>query len=339
MKVGRVLSIAVVSLATLIVIGAAAIAISVFGFTRSGKQQNVAPSEGQQAISPVGNIVLVCKSSGNSSFLYRKDQTSGSSERLTTAVNGTESEASFSHDGKLVVCSFAYAPDSKSAVWVVGIDGSNPHAITGEEQDALHPVFSPDDSKVFYAASRFTGHYSPVVRPFRHDWDVFSIPVQASGAIAGSAPAQITHESFYDMRSLDATSDDINPGGTRLLISTTGYPIGALIREITWSSSGKNKIFQSHVPGESSAGPSYGEARYVHNGMDVLFLAATDTNGGNYDYNVYSMSGVTGSEIKQLTHLKGMTTGLKVLPGGKATFVNDGVTYLLDTSTQEAKPI
>ncbi len=52
----------------------------------------------------------------------------------------------------------------------------------------------------------------------------------------------------------------------------------------------------------------------MHVRMDILFLAATDISGGNYDFNAYSMSDVTGSEIKELTHLKGMTNELKVLP-------------------------
>ena len=58
-----------------------------------------------------------------------------------------------------------------------------------------------------------------------------------------------------------------------------------------------------------------------------------------YDYNVYSMSDVTGGEIKQLTHLKGMTTELKVLPGSKATLVNGGATFLLDIGTQTVEPL
>ena len=73
--------------------------------------------------------------------------------------------------------------------------------------------------------------------------------------------------------------------------------------------------------------------------MDILFLAATSTAGGDYDYNVYSMSDVTGSNIKQLTHLKGMTTDLKVLPDGKAMFVNGGVARSLDLSTNTVKPL
>jgi hypothetical protein len=73
--------------------------------------------------------------------------------------------------------------------------------------------------------------------------------------------------------------------------------------------------------------------------MVILFLAASDTSGGNYDYNVYSMSDVTGAEVKQLSHLNGMTENLQSLPGGKASFVNGNVTYLLDLSTQVVKPI
>ena len=68
------------------------------------------------------------------------------------------------------------------------------------------------------------------------------------------------------------------------------------------------------------------------------WLRAT-RRGEDSDYNVYSMSDVTGAGIKQLTHLKGMTKELKLLPGGRATFVNDGVTEVLDISTQTVKPL
>jgi hypothetical protein len=339
MQVGRVLSVVVVSFAGCIVIAAGAIAFVILAPSLGAKQKRLAPAEGQQSVSPVGDTALFLQTSGSSSFLYSKGPSDGTGVRLTSASTGIESEASFSHNGKFVVYSFANSPDSKSAVWVVGIDGSNPHALTGKDEDALHPVFSPDDAKVYYAASSFTGHYSPVVRPGRHDWDVFSIPVQSNATTASIAPTQITHASFYDLQSLDIIADPLNQGGTKLLISTTGYPIGALLEEFNLGASGRDKIFQPHVPGESSVGPSYGEARFIHDGMDVLFLAATDTSGGDYDYNVYSMSDVTGGEIRQLSHLKGMTTELKVLPNGKAAFVNGGIPYVLDINTQIVKPL
>jgi len=49
-----------------------------------------------------------------------------------------------------------------------------------------------------------------------------------------------------------------------------------------------------------------------------LFLAARGYVGSNYDYNVNSMNEVTGSEIKELTHLKGMTIELKILSDGSS---------------------
>jgi hypothetical protein len=338
MRVGKILAFSVIGLASLIVIIVLATAVTFFAPSRSKSLQNVAPPEGQQAVSPVRNIALFSRTSGPSSFLYRKNLATGTSLRLTAAVNGIESEASFSHDGKLVVYTFANSPDSKASVWVVGADGLNPHPVTGSDQDALHPSFSPDDSKVFYAASNFTGNHSPIARPARHDWDVFSIPIHSGAVPVGVAPTQITHSSFYDLASLDVTADGVNPGGTKILISTTGYPIGALLEEFPLGNPGGNKIFQPHVQGESKIGPSFGEARFINGGMDILFLAATD-DSDVYDYNLYSMSDVTGSEIKQLTHLKGMTTALRILPNGEAAFVNNGAVQTLDLSAHSVRPL
>lgn len=338
MRVGKVLAISVVSIAGVIVLSAAVIAIRFLVPSRSDSQQNFAPHEGQQAVSPTAEVVLLSQASGSSSFFYLKASANGAKQRLSSASSGIESEASFSHDGKLVVYCFAPSAESKSSVWLVGVDGKNPHPITEADEDALHPVFSPDDSRVFYAASSFTGNHSPIVRPARHDWEVFSIPIQAAGAIAGAARTQVTHASLYDLQSLDVVADGLNPGGTKVLVSTTGYPIGALLQELNLGATGRDKMFQPHVPGESSVGPAFGEARYIHDGMDVLFLAATNNAGGNYDYNVYSMSDVTGGEIKQLTHFRGMSAQLKLLPDGIATFENGGTLYRLDVSAQTVKP-
>jgi hypothetical protein len=340
MQARKLLWIGVGGLAGLVVITAALVIFVFVGAFHGGRgQKSAPPPEGKQAISPGGDIALYSQVQGSSSFLYRKDPASGTNVRLTKAPRGIESEAGFSHDGKLVVYSFATAPDSRSTVWMVGEDGRNPHPLTGDHDDALHPVFAPDDSKVFYAVSRLTGNYSPIVRPARHDWDVYAIAVQSNAASQAVPPVPITQASLYDLRSIDVADDSVKPGTTKLLVSTTGYPIGALLEEFTLGDPGRNKIFQPHVPGESSVGPSYGEARFIHNGMDILFLAATSKAGGDYDYNVYSMSDVTGGDIKQLTHLKGMTTDLKVLPDGKATFVNGGVAQILDLSTNTVKPL
>ena len=338
MQVRRVLSIAVVSVASVIVIVTGVFVLAVFAPSGHGKQQNFAPSEGRHTISPISDTVLLSKGSGSSSFLYRKRTSTGTTARLREAAAGIESEPSFSHNGKLVVYSYAESADSQSTIWIVGADGSSPHSVTGLDEDALHPVFSPDDTKVFYAASTFTGHYSPVVRPARHDWDLFSRPV-ALNAAGGTTPSQITHSAFYELRSLDVEACDIKSGGTKILISTTEYPIGAMLEEFAVGCAQKGKLFQPHVAGESTVGPEYGEARFIHHGMYILFLAATNTNGGNFDYNVFSMSDVTGSEIHQLTQLRGMTTELQVLPDGRATFANSEQEYVLDVNTKTVKPL
>ena len=338
MRVGKVLAFSVLGLASLIVIVVAATAVAFFVSSRSRSAQNFVPPEGQQAVSPVGNVALFSRASGASSFLYHKNVTSGTSVRLTAAVTGIESEASFSHDGKLVVYTFANSADSKGSVWVVGADGRNPHPLTGKEEDALHPAFSPDDSKVFYAVSSFTGNHSPIARPARHDWDVFSIAIQGDAVPVGAEPSQVTHSSFYDLASLDVAKDGVNQGGIKVLISITAYPIGALLEEFPIGNPGRDKIFQPHVQGEPRLGPSFGDARFIHDGMDILFLAATDTSAA-YDYNLYSMSDTTGSEIKKLTNLKGMTTSLRVLPNDEAAFVNSGATQVLDIRSQTVKPL
>jgi Tol biopolymer transport system component len=333
------LSITVVSVASLIVLAAIVVFGIALGIRRTGAQQNFAPPANQPVTSASGRLVLSSQSSGSSSFLFVEDTVTGTSKRLTNASSGIESEASFSHDGKLVVFSSANGETSRSTVWIIGVDGSNPHAVSAANQDALHPVFGIDDKTVVYGVSSYTGKHSPIVRPARHNWDVFSIPVQVGGPIAGAVPTQITHAALYDMQSLDISPDGISPDTAKILISTSGYPIGSLLEEFGPVGAGRDKIFQPHVPGESSAGPSYGEARYIHGGMDILFLAATDTSDGNYDYNIYSMSDVTGGEIKQLTHVKGQTSNLKVLPNGKATFVNGGTVYLLDIEKQTVSPL
>jgi hypothetical protein len=60
---------------------------------------------------------------------------------------------------------------------------------------------------------------------------VFSIALQSGAIPVGVAPTQITHASFYDLGSLDVAADGVNPGGIEILISTTAYPIGALLEE------------------------------------------------------------------------------------------------------------
>ena len=106
MRAGRLISIAVVSFASLIVLATTAIGIFLFGHSRETMQQNFAPPAGEAAVAPLKGGTLFSQASGSSSFLYRRDPSSGKDVRLTAAPKGIESEASFSHNGKLIVYSF-----------------------------------------------------------------------------------------------------------------------------------------------------------------------------------------------------------------------------------------
>ena len=288
--------------------------------------QNFAPAAGVQATSPNAAFVLVSEPHGESSFLVRDAGPGRPRSRLTSSQSGIESEASFSHDGKLVIYSYASSPSSGSTVWVIGADGSNPHPVTDADQDALHPAFSPDDKAIFYAASSWTAHHSPIAAPRRHEWNVY---LRALDSTSTMAPQQLTNESFYELNSLDVVADGIRPGKTKILLSTSAYPIGNLFEEIIPGAPEGKKIFQPRVPNTpTTVGPSFGEARFTDGGMIIVFLAASEPpGGGNYDYNVYSMSDVTGGDLKQITHVSGMTTELHIVPPDKVSFVNAGAVH------------
>ncbi|WP_433963805.1 hypothetical protein [Tunturiibacter gelidiferens] len=93
-------------------------------------------------------------------------------------------------------------------------------------------------------------------------------------------------------------------------------------------------IFQPHVPSEPSSGPSFGEAAYVHDGMDIVFTAATEGKGGMFDYNVYQMSDVTGAEIVALTHQTGMIDEMSVGRDGTIFISGGGHHYSLNPQSR-----
>ena len=335
MRVGKMAAIAVVGIASLILVVVAAFGI-IFSPFRSTTSRNELPPAGPQARAATGDSLIFSEQERGWSFLTIQRTPGGPNVRLTTAKEGIESEPRFSHDGKLVVYSFADSEKSSSAIWIVGVDGSNAHAVTDSSEDALHPMFTPDDASIIYAVSNYTGHHSPLVGPARHDWDLFSRPVKMSAASAAGLK-QLTHSNFYDLRSIDVSNDSVNAGGIEVLISTTGYPIGALIEELRIGPKESQLLYQPRVPGMPAPGPSYGEAYFADGGLDIAFLAATNESGEDYDYNVFMMSEVTGAEIKQLTHLHGMTEHFVVYPDGSATLVNAGTRYSLDLRNQTLK--
>jgi hypothetical protein len=225
----------------------------------------------------------------------------------------------------------ADGPEAKSEVWVSRIDGSHAHRVSAAEEDAVMPAFAPDGKTLLYVKSRFNGHYSPIARPRRHQFDVVKVVIDPDASIAGSMPVELTQQEFFDLRSLS-----VSPDGERFLVSTSGYPIGDLLEEFEIAKPLKIKrIFQPHVPSQPPAGAVFGEAAYTNDGMGIVFNAATQGQNGTFDYNVYQMSDVTGGDLVQLTHRSGMIDQMNVSRDGTIFFSSGGQHYSIDPQTRQ----
>jgi Tol biopolymer transport system component len=290
------------------------------------------PAFGPASFSPAGNLVVFSHQDGGACFIYLGNLSTAAAKRLTKARSGCEADPSFSSDGKFIVYSYASRNDRKSSLFIVNADGSNSRQITPSETDDVYPVFSPDNSNVYFARSGYFGHHSPIAASRQHDFDLFSVDLK------NNKVTQLTYQGLYDLRSLC-----LSPDGKELLISTTRYPIGDLFEVYPTAKPQSAKlVFQPHVPDEprlTGPTPAFGDACYLPDGLNILMIAASNKGGGNYAYNVYLMSAVTGA-IEQLTKLTGMTTGVQASPNGKsATFENEGKMYLLDLQSHSLKPL
>ena len=128
------------------------------------------------------------------------------------------------------------------------------------------PAFAADGRSLFYVISRSFGHSSPIAAPRRHDFDVMKITIDPDRTIAGAVPIELTQSYFRDLYSLS-----VSPDGEQFMVSTSGYPIGSLIEEFRIDHPlRQHRIFQPHVAGEPSGGPSFGQARYVGDGMEIV---------------------------------------------------------------------
>jgi len=292
------------------------------------------PAFSRVSFSPDGKSIVFAHAENGGCFLYIGDLNTRAAKRLTKTRSGCENNPSFSSNGKLIVYSFAPDSDRKSSLFIVSADGSDSRRITPSGSDDIYPIFSADNRVVYFVRSGSFGHSSPIAASRQHDFDLFSVDL-TSGAVA-----QLTQQSLYDLQSLS-----ISPDGKDLMISTTRYPIGALIEiYVIAKPQSARKVFQPHVPDEpkltAEPEPAFGDACYMPDGLGMLVLAASNKAGGNYDYNVYLVNTVTGSIDRKLTNLTGMTTGVQVSPDGKtAVLGNQGKLYLLNLQNRELKPL
>ena len=286
-------------------------------------------------VTPHTAIQIFAIRSDGKSYVYVAVPSGGAARRLTTATSGWETDPVVSRSGNLVAYALSDGPEAKSQIWVSQIDGSHAHRVSSAEEDAIMPAFGSDDHLLVYVKSRFSGHYSPIARPRRHEFDLMKVLVDKDGPVAGAAPIELTEQHFFDLRSLSVSTD-----GERVLLSTSGYPIGSLFEEFDLAHPLQIKrIFQPHVPLQPSTGPEFGSAAYIHDGMDIVFAAATEGKSDSFDYNVYQMSDVTGGELIELAPHTGAIDGLTVLGNGQIVITSEGKRFVVDEKTRSLQPL
>lgn len=266
---------------------------------------------------------------GDTCFLYRLDPVTGSRMRITHLSSGCEADPTLSRDGRLIAYSVAAARGEKSSVWIVGIDGSDPHRVTPPDTDAFDPVFAPGDAKLFFAGSSYQGSYSPIARPGNHDVDIYSI------GIDGTQKTQLTQQHLYEINSMS-----LSPDSQEILISTSRYPVGDLLEAYSVGDfHSAHLVYQPHVRHEPSGGAIIYKAVFMPDGQQIAFLAATDSGTGTFNYNLYEMSAFTGGELRQVTSLTGEVDSLTVIDAHRIALVQGSQVFLCDSQTSSVTRI
>jgi hypothetical protein len=311
-----------------------ALGLSIFFSGCKGQAAEPVRAQGKEVPSPSASTQVYATGNGDSSVIYVREAGATEPHRLSAGKLVWESDPTLSPNGELIAYATAHSSQERSEIWVAHIDGSHAHRVSGADEDAVMPAFAPDGKTLLYVKSQFNGHYSPIARPRRHKFDIMKVVVDANSLDAGAPPLELTHQNFFDLRSLN-----VSPDGEHFLISTSGYPIGSLIEEFEISNPLEiHKIFQPHVPSEPSTGASIGNAVFVHNGMDIVFTAATEGSGGMFNYNVYQMSDVTGGDLVMLATHTGVIDSLTVSPDGTIYITAKGERMMLNSQRKTLQP-
>jgi len=276
-----------------------------------------------------GQLAILSLIDGGSCFLYKVDLVTGSRRRLTHLSSGCEADPSLSHDGRLIAYSVAAARGERSSIWIAGVDGSTPHRLTPPDADAFDPVFALGDTKLYFAGSGYQGSYSPIARPGHHDVDIYSINVD------GTQETRLTEQHLYEVNSVS-----ISPDGQQILISTSRYPIGSLLEDYSVKDfHAVHTVYQPHVKLEPSGGAILYKAVYMPDSQQIAFLAASDPGSGTFNYNLYEMSAITGSDSRQLTSLTGVIDNLTVVGADRIALVQGSQVFLCDSRTSSVTKI
>ena len=287
---------------------------------------------GPVSFSPDGKSIVFAYEKADSCFIYKAYVHGGMAARLTRNQQGCESDPAFSDDGKLIAYSYAPPGGQHSNLYLVNVDGSNPHLLLESDADDIYPVFAHDGKALYFMRSRFFGHYSPIVGSRRHDFDLFRLDLNSKRAEG------LTNSKFYDV-----SAPSLSPDGKNIVFSMLTRA-GDVLRFYSAADGHEELSLQPHVHGEPPGGPIFADVGYVPDGKGIIFQAAS--NGSPYfNYDIYRVT-LPNGEVENLTQGIGYATGVRLSPDGKtALFLKGNVEqktnqlYTLDLATRKLLPL
>jgi Tol biopolymer transport system component len=288
------------------------------------------------ALSPDGKVIAVDFGNESTSFIYMVAVDTGKASRLTNAKTGQESVPSFSPDGKRIAYSYSPGNGAPSRIVVGSVDGSDLHTWSGSEANDSRPVFSPDNKTIIFARSGYYGSYSPMARPYHHEWDFYA------ASLDGTNVRRLTNDHFYMVSDISVSPD----GRSMVFVSSEEHGDVIEVRSLEEPTTPTLPL-RPHVPRDPSIGRVFNCPNYLPDGESILFMAAS--NGklpwSGYDYDAYRLDIGSGA-VERLTEGNGYATDLKISADGKiAVFLkwrsdwhgtpNKSQLYLLDLQSRK----
>lgn len=251
------------------------------------KQELVSHFSEKISISPDDQRLLLSVYKDHAAAIYEAEINTNSIKRLTNPQNEFHTGPVYSPDASKIL--FISYPSGfakpRSQLCIMDSDGDNIVQLSNAELHITEAVFSPDGEYVYYLASSFFGHYSPLVGSNPHDYDVYSVNL-TSGQIR-----MITNLAAYSMRGLS-----IDPKGNTLAFSLADADFG---EESICLLSLDNVHNMSHLRPKKIMG----SPQLSPDGNKIAFLGLSGTRGQFYTYDIFLMDLET-KELKQLTDLR-----------------------------------
>lgn len=129
-------------------------------------------------------------------------------QKLTS--EGDNGEAYFSPDGKKLIWQSDRGGYACDKIWIMNIDGSNKHMVSGDIGAHTCSFFFPDGKRIIYSSTRHTGEDCPPKpkprRKFRFIWPLYPYEIY-SADVDGSNVKRLTFNPGYDAEGEAISSD------------------------------------------------------------------------------------------------------------------------------------